>query len=157
VNERIKAIDDKLPSGNIADETTALAGANSAAGAAEAAAAAAEAAAHVETKLPTGTISDYDEHRGRANVGYDGSTFTVNAWLEHRGETVGEPTNCTVTVYDDTGEEAFALSEETPDAQGVFKVTKESPGLAAGKSYYARVEIEAGGTVYTTVEGISTL
>ena len=108
-------------------------------------------------KLPTGTISDYDEHRGRANVGYDGSTLTVNAWLEHRGETVGEPTSCTVTVYDDAGEEAFALSEDTPDAQGVFKVTKESPGLAAGKSYYARVEIEANETVYTTVEGISTL
>lgn len=111
----------------------------------------------IDDKLPSGTISDYDEHRGRANVGYDGTGLTVNAWLERRGEVVEEPTSCSVTVYDDAGTEQFALSEDTPDAQGVFKVTKTSPGLEAGKSYYAKVAIEAGGQTYETVEGISTL
>jgi len=108
-------------------------------------------------KLPSGDISDYDEHRGRANVGYDGSTLTVNAWLEHRGEMVGSPTSCTVTVYDDAGTEQFELSDEGPDAQGVFKMTKDGPGLEAGRSYYAKVEVAAGGNTYVTVEGIATL
>ena len=110
----------------------------------------------VQTPVLT-TASEYDEHRGRANVGYDGSTLTVNAWLEHRGEVVVEPTSCEVTVYDDAGTEEFALDEDTADAQGVFRLTKASPGLAAGKSYYTKVQIEAEGQTFVTVEGISTL
>jgi hypothetical protein len=102
-------------------------------------------------------ISDCDEHRCRANVGYDGSRLTVNAWLEHRGEAVGEPTSARVTVYDDGGTEQFELSENEADAQGVFKMVKVGPGLGAGKSYYAKVEIESGGETHVTVEGISTL
>ncbi len=111
----------------------------------------------VADKLPSGELSDYDEHRSRANVGYDGNTLTINAWLEHRGEVVDSPTGCAVTVHDDAGTELFDLGDESPDAQGVFKLTKTEPGLEAGKSYYAMVEIVSDGNTYRTVEGISTL
>ena len=111
----------------------------------------------IDDKLPSGDISDFDAYRGCANVGYDGETLTVNAWLEHRGQLVVDPTSVTVTVYDDSGTQAFELSDDTPDAQGVFKMTKSSPGFGAGKSYYAKVQVVASGETYTTVEGVATL
>lgn len=111
----------------------------------------------IDDKLPSGDISDYDEYRCCANVGYDGSTLTVNAWLEHQGQLVTEPTSCTVTVFDDAGSQQFEVSDNSPDAQGVFKMTKASPGLAAGMSYYARIQIVASGSTYTTIEGVATL
>ncbi len=111
----------------------------------------------IDDKLPDGTISDFDEYRGCANVGYDGSTLTVNAWLEHRGEVVTNPSSCIVTIYDDAGTQQFELSDDSADAQGVFKMTRSSPGLAAGKSYYAKVQITASGSTYVTIEGVATL
>lgn len=98
-----------------------------------------------------------DHHRAVANVGYDGVTLTVNAWLERRGELAPNPSSCTVTVYDDAGAQQFSLTDAAPDAQGVFRMTKTSPGLAAGKSYYAKVAVAAGGATYLTIEGVATL
>lgn len=111
----------------------------------------------IDDKLPTGDISDFDEYRGCANIGYDGSTLTVNAWLEHRGEVVTNPSNCIVTIYNDAGTQQFEISDDSSDAQGVFKMTKSSPGLTAGKSYYAKVQITASGSTYVTIEGVATL
>lgn len=70
-------------------------------------------------------------------------------WVESANLVVIAPTSCTVTWYDDTEAIMFTMSDATPDARGVFKVSKQSPSLQSNKAYYAEaaVDVPAFGTV----------
>jgi len=82
-----------------------------------------------------------------ATAVYDEGTdaLTISAWEHLQGQIDDEPLNCTVHVYDADGAEAFAhLTDDAPDAQGIFKLTKTAAGLDVSKSYYAVVTIYDG-------------
>jgi len=95
-----------------------------------------------------------------ANAVYANSsnTLTVNAWLSDHGRPVTDPIDCTFTLYNDAGAPVFSeLFSDSPDANGVFRLTKTSPGLSHDKSYYGKVEIYTGTGLYSSLIGLVTV
>lgn len=95
--------------------------------------------------------SNTADYRVLAVAAYKSLVLTVIACLERSGQAITSCTSCTVTVYDADGAEQFEISDDTADAQGVFKLTKSSPGLTAGRAYYAAVAIAYSGKTYSRV------
>lgn len=85
------------------------------------------------------------------NWSYNKTTDTLvgQVWIESQNLVVTSPTNCSVTWYDEAETAMFTITDPTPDARGVFQVTKSAPGLQGNKAYYAEaaVTVPAFGTV----------
>lgn len=72
-------------------------------------------------------------------------------WVEANNLVVTAPTSCSVTWYDDAGVAQWTEAGAGPDAQGVFRIEKVSPGLVSNRSYYAIASVAIAG--YGTVKG----
>jgi len=95
-----------------------------------------------------------------ANAVYSNSAdaLTVNAWLVDQGRHVADPIDCTFTLYDDAGSPVFSeLYSDSPDANGVFRLTKSAPGLSHDKTYYGKVDIYAVSGLYSSLIGLVTV
>lgn len=93
------------------------------------------------------------------NVGFDDDTniLTFETWLEIEGVIETAVTNAKLSLRDEDGTEVFTgLSNATPDANGVFKMTKSAPGLSADTTYYAKMAIEFEGADVVTIKGLIT-
>lgn len=86
----------------------------------------------------------------------DADEITYNVWFEVNGASKTAVTNCTINVYAEDGTLQHTLSDATPDAQGVFKMTQSVPGFSDGKSYYAVCQLEYNSTTYQTLKGLVT-
>jgi len=85
-------------------------------------------------------------------------TLTVNAWLVSDGQCVPVVLQCGFELFDDCGEVVFEeLVSSEADDQGVFRLTRVGPGLAADRSYYGKVEIFDGFGVYSSLVGLVTV
>ena len=95
-----------------------------------------------------------------ANAVYSNSTdiLTVNAWLVDHGRPCTQPVDCSFTLYDDSGSPAFTeLFSDTPDSNGVFRLTRQSPNLSHDRSYYGKVVIYNGFGLYSSLIGLVTV
>ncbi|MFH1199354.1 MAG: Ser-Thr-rich GPI-anchored membrane family protein, partial [Candidatus Omnitrophota bacterium] len=103
----------------------------------------------------TSSTADVIVYHVYSNFTYDAlsEAFKINSWLEKTGKVVGNPVNCTITIYDKDGQTVQILSSSSPDANGVFRTVWDitAPGLDAGSSYFAKVEIRSlGGNTYSS-------
>jgi len=57
-------------------------------------------------------------------------------WAEKGNLVITTVASLSVTWYDIDGQVLFTLTDAAPDAQGFFKVSKSTPGLADNTSYY---------------------
>lgn len=76
----------------------------------------------------------------------------LEASLSRRGAALTPPTVASVTldVYDGDDNVLFGVSDLAPDSQGLFRLTKSSPGLIADRLYSVRMTFT---TSYGTVVG----
>jgi hypothetical protein len=88
------------------------------------------------------------------NWSYNKATDTLigQIWVESANLVVTAPTSCSVTWYDDTETAMFTITDPTPDARGVFLVTKSTPNLQGNKAYYAEASLTVPG--FGTVKAI---
>jgi hypothetical protein len=61
---------------------------------------------------------------------------TGQVWVEKNNQVATDALAVTVTWYNEDGTALFAMTDSAPDAQGVFKVSKQTPGLVRNRSYY---------------------
>jgi len=95
-----------------------------------------------------------------ANAVYANSsdTLTINAWLTDHGRTITNPIDCIFTLYNDAGAPVFSeLFSESPDSNGVFRLTKTAPGLSHDRSYYGKAVIYNGIGLYSSLIGLVTV
>ena len=85
----------------------------------------------------------------QAAGGYASGTLTIVAALECKGQTVAADGACTITVFDAAANQLFVINDADADANGVFKATKDSPGLTAGNAYCAKIAIAHSGQTRT--------
>ena len=86
-----------------------------------------------------------------ANFVYDpsNSLFRVTSWLEQQGSVIKTASKSTVSVFDSAGAAVAQIVVTTPDANGVFWTAMPTT-LSRGAVYYAKVEIELSGVVYSS-------
>jgi hypothetical protein len=91
------------------------------------------------------------DYRVMANFLWDATTqvFRVSSWLERAGRVITNPGQCTVSIFDVNGANVTNLVTTSHDANGIFWQTLPST-LDAGKVYFAKVDIEFSGTVYSS-------
>lgn len=84
-------------------------------------------------------------------------TFLV--WLNLNGTTIANTTNARVTVFDDNGQEVWAMVAPTPDSNGVFKLVRNNATqlLQSGRAYSVRIVITSGGSDHTTIQPFFTV
>jgi hypothetical protein len=89
----------------------------------------------------------------------DGDTFTGNVWLESGNLVVVNSGSIQVDVYDQDRSLQFSMTAASPDAGGVFKVTRTPTGLVKNRSYYAEAEVTlpAGGGTVKGIKGMFTV
>lgn len=90
------------------------------------------------------------DFRVMANFSYDatGAVFRSTSWIEKAGRIVTEATQSIITVYDADGNLMATLSSSADDMNGVFWQTLPA-GMQEGRVYFAKVQIEFSGTLYT--------
>ncbi len=90
------------------------------------------------------------DFRVMANFSYDatGLVFRSTSWIEKGGRILTEATRSIVTIYDSAGALVATLSTTTRDLNGVFWQTLPT-GMAEGRVYFAKVQVEFSGTLYT--------
>lgn len=107
--------------------------------------------------LATQITAATQDNRVVASFAFDVATTTLdgNVWLERDGQIITAVTSATAEFYGSDGTLLFAaLSDLTPDAQGVFRVTKSSPGFTAGDQVYVRLQIVSPSGTFTSLKGI---
>ena len=96
----------------------------------------------------------------RIGVAYDDLTdiLIVEVTLSRNGAPVLAPEllTTTVTVYDSDDNAIFSVSDLAPDGQGVFRLTKSTPGLIADRLYYTEVEVSTSAGTVTAQKGFHT-
>jgi len=90
---------------------------------------------------------------------FDETTNILKAdvWLLSDGQTVTDPTQVTFQVFDGAAPSPFInITDSSPDARGVFHLTKSNPGMVANTMYAAKASITHASTVtdYNTTIGI---
>lgn len=85
---------------------------------------------------------------------YDPATdiFVGNVWVESGNLVVVNSGAVVVDLYDEDRTLIFSMSDSTPDAGGVFKVSRTPTGLVKNRSYYAEATVTLPDT--STVRGI---
>ena len=66
-------------------------------------------------------------------------------WVEVSNMVSMSPGDVTVTWYNEAGSVMFILTSATPDAQGIFRVVKASPGVVRNKAYYSIASFDIAG------------
>jgi hypothetical protein len=82
----------------------------------------------------------------------DNDTFVGNAWIESGNLVVVNSGAIVVDLYDENRTLIFSMADATPDAGGVFKVSRTPTGLVKNRSYYAEATVTLPDT--STVRGI---
>jgi hypothetical protein len=77
-------------------------------------------------------------------------------WVELDGD-IATPTSVSVSFYNDDGNLQFTITDNAPDAQGVLHVTKATPGITAGSSYYAVATVTIGSVSVISGKGMFTV
>lgn len=74
---------------------------------------------------------------------YDDSVDILNlsVWLERLGKTVLIPTSCQVDWFNEDGTLLFTVSDSSPDAQGIFEISRTSTTLTKNTAYYTEVSV----------------
>lgn len=84
------------------------------------------------------------------------NTMIGNLWLEKDGQLELSVTSCTVDFYDSSGVLLFSETDLTPDAQGIFKISRFNPGFVADQLVYAVATVTLPGpSTVTTVKTIT--
>jgi len=83
-------------------------------------------------------------YRIKQNWVYDPAAvlLTGQVWCESDNQVVALPLSLSVSWYNAEGTLMFALTDDTPDAQGIFKISKATPGLVKNTSYYSVATID---------------
>ncbi len=90
------------------------------------------------------SISFADHYEARGGFTYlDAATPVLHivAYLLKNGRVDLTPTNVTVKVFADSGAELWTVASNTPDADGVFRISKNTPNLSPGKTHSMQIEI----------------
>ena len=66
----------------------------------------------------------------------------INVWLERGGQTVSNVSTATVEFFNIDGTSKFVVTSNSPDAQGIFRMTKDAPQLATDRVYQVRITID---------------
>lgn len=86
-------------------------------------------------------------------VTYDAANDDLNitAFLLKDGQIVPGATSVTVKIFPDSAVELFTVTDAAPDANGVFRMTKNAPGLVEGETHSAQIAILNGAVTYTAI------
>lgn len=106
--------------------------------------------------LNSTTVASVDNHVA-SSFAFDQATNSVdgNIWLERDGQLLTAVTSASAEFYGSDGTLLFpALMDLSPDAQGVFRVSKINPGFSPGEQIYCRLEIVTPGGTYTSLKGL---
>lgn len=91
------------------------------------------------------TISVWEWDPPILGVAYDdvAQTLRLEASLNRHGRPVPPPTvvSADITVYSGDDAVLFTVSDSTPDSQGMFRLTRTSPGLVADRLYSVHVAV----------------
>lgn len=93
------------------------------------------------------------EFKVLSNFYYDAGTnrFYIQSWIERSGNIQGNPSSCTISIFDRSGTLISTLSESVADAQGVFWQEWNIPTfLDRRQIYFAKVEIVYSGARYSS-------
>lgn len=93
-------------------------------------------------------VDEIQEKEVMMNVVYDttADTLAFETWLELSGQQqITGLSNGRIDVYTAAGVLSFSLTDAAADAQGVFSMTKATPGLSADDSYYCICQIDYNG------------
>lgn len=83
--------------------------------------------------------------------------MTAMSWVEKGSLVIIDPTNCQFKLYNSEGVEIFDETDDSPDAQGFFKIVKAT-SLTRNNSYYGLAKITlASGDIYRVVKEFSQL
>jgi hypothetical protein len=78
-------------------------------------------------------------------VAYDhqASVLRIDVSLNRNGRPVPPPTvvSAVISVYDADDSVLFTASDVSPDGQGMFRMTRTSPGLVADRLYSVHISI----------------
>lgn len=94
------------------------------------------------------------------NYSYNITTdvLTGNVWAESANLVVSNPTNTTITFYNSNGVAQFTMTDNAPDAQGIFRIEHPSPGFVRFEPYYSIAQITLdGGDVVAAAKGSYTI
>lgn len=87
----------------------------------------------------------------------DSDSLRFAAFLTQEGEIVQSGlTSCTIEVFDDTHASLFSIST-TSQTNGIFILTKTTPGLAKNRVYYFTISIVTTGGTFKSMDGIITI
>jgi hypothetical protein len=69
--------------------------------------------------------------------------FDGIVWVEYKNLVFNSADldSCSVSIYDKDGNLMFTMTDDTPDAQGFFKLEKNGPGLSTDQLYYATATV----------------
>lgn len=76
-----------------------------------------------------------DEVLFGASYDPDVDELRMDVWVLRRGAQVVGLTSCEVKIYDADDSLLFTVTDAAPDAQGVFRLLRATPGLAANRNY----------------------
>lgn len=83
--------------------------------------------------------------------------FDMSAWLVRGGVTVTSPTSCTITFRNPNGTTLFSETSSSPQATGVFLISRSAVTLSGDETYYAEVAITDSTGTITTIRGVPTV
>lgn len=95
----------------------------------------------------------------KATASFDSVTdiLTINAWIEDDDVVIQAPTDATIDVLDADGDALFSsLVDNTPN-NGIFKVTKSSPGLVQNRTFFIKVKITHLGRTFESLRSFITI
>lgn len=84
---------------------------------------------------------------------YDEDTDSLKffVFMLENGQVVSTATACTITVYDSAHVEQFSVNSSSI-TNGVFVLSKSTPGLVKNSGYYCVAVITYGGVTYTSLD-----
>lgn len=104
------------------------------------------------------TPADAEAYRVVAGLVYVAAARVVdgNVWLERNGQHVDAVTSILACFYDAAGLMLFALTDATPDGDGVFRLTSDPdpPGIAAGSAVHVRLTLTAPSGTFVSMKGL---
>jgi len=83
--------------------------------------------------------------------------LTGQVWIERGNTVVANPISVSVTWYNSDGTALFTMTDSAPDAQGIFKVSRSTPGLVRNRSYYAVALLNLPTGIVTSAKGAFTI
>jgi hypothetical protein len=96
-----------------------------------------------ERSIDTIRVGEWDPPVMGVAYDYQSSTMRIDVSLNRNGRPVPPPTvaSAVISVYDADDSVLFTASDVAPDSQGMFRMTKTSPGLVADRLYSVHISI----------------